>query len=262
MKGGPVLLYLALLGAELRWPLRRAREPKVRRQVRNLAVAALGGVAAGGLERPLATWLARRVAERRQGLVQQLPLPEWGRDVLAVVLMDYTLFAWHVLTHEVPWLWRFHRVHHADLDLDASTAVRFHFAELALSVPWRLAQVRLLGVSPRAFEAWQQLLMPSILFHHSNVRLPQGLERVLSWAVMTPRLHGIHHSVVREESSSNWSSGLTLWDWLHGTLRRDVPQESIDIGIPQPHRPEALSLTRVLALPWHEEEDTPRPPGP
>jgi sterol desaturase/sphingolipid hydroxylase (fatty acid hydroxylase superfamily) len=213
-------------------------------------VAALGGLVVGVLEQPLAARLARRVVRKRQGLVQRLPLPEWGRDALAGVLLDYTLYRWHVLTHEVPWLWRFHQVHHADLDLDASTAVRFHFAELALSVPYRLAQVRLLGVSPRALDLWQRLLLLSILFHHSNVRLPEGLERVLSTWVMTPRLHGIHHSVEPAERSSNWSSGLTLWDWLHGTLRRDVAQEDLDIGIPEPHRPEQLTVTRLLALPW------------
>ncbi|MFP2909526.1 sterol desaturase family protein [Pyxidicoccus sp. 3LFB2] len=249
-RAAPALLYLALLGSELRWPLRPARESKGRRQLRNFAVAALGGLTVGVLEQPLTSPLARRVLRRRQGLLQQLPLPAWGRDVLAVVLMDYTLYLWHVLTHEVPQLWRFHQVHHADLDLDASTALRFHFAELALSVPYRLAQVRLLGVSPRALDLWQQLLMLSILFHHSNVRLPERLERVLSTWVMTPRLHGIHHSKDPSESSSNWSSGLALWDWLHGTLRRDVPQEDLDIGIPEPHRPEQLTLPRLLTLPW------------
>jgi sterol desaturase/sphingolipid hydroxylase (fatty acid hydroxylase superfamily) len=254
MRLGPALLYLGLLAAELSWPLRRAREPKARRQARNLAVAALGGLAVGALEQPLATRLARRVARRRQGLTQQLPLPEWAKDALAVMLLDYTLYHWHRLTHEVPALWRFHQVHHADLDLDASTAVRFHFMELTLSVPWRLAQVRLLGVSPRALDVWQRLLMLSILFHHSNVRLPARLEHLLSAWVVTPRLHGIHHSVEHEHSTSNVSSGLTLWDRLHGTLRRDVPQDAIDIGIPRPHRPEALTLARVLALPWRQEE--------
>jgi sterol desaturase/sphingolipid hydroxylase (fatty acid hydroxylase superfamily) len=252
------LLYLALLGSELRWPLRPARESKGRRQLRNFAVAALGGLTVGVLQQPFTAPLARRVLRQRQGLLQQLPVPEWARDALAVVLMDYTLYLWHVLTHEVPHLWRFHRVHHADLDLDASTAVRFHVGELALSVPYRLAQVRLLGVSPRALDVWQRLLMLSILFHHANVRLPERLERVLSTWVMTPRLHGIHHSADPEESSSNWSSGLALWDWLHGTLRRDVAQEDLDLGIPEPHRPEQLTLPRLLALPWRP----PATPGP
>ena len=108
--------------------------------------------------------------------------------------MDYTLYVWHILTHRVPLLWRFHAVHHVDLDLDASTALRFHFGELAVSVPYRAAQIALLGVDAEALSYWQMFLSLSVLFHHSNVRLPREFESVLSWFVVTPRMHGIHHS--------------------------------------------------------------------
>jgi sterol desaturase/sphingolipid hydroxylase (fatty acid hydroxylase superfamily) len=124
-----------------------------------------------------------------------------------------------VLTHRVPLLWRFHLVHHVDLDLDASTALRFHFGELLFSVPWRAAQVIVIGVSPTSYLVWQGLVFFSILFHHSNVALPIKLERWVVRFVVTPRMHGIHHSVVRGETDANWSSGLALWDWLHGTFR-------------------------------------------
>jgi sterol desaturase/sphingolipid hydroxylase (fatty acid hydroxylase superfamily) len=169
------------------------------------------------------------------------------------VLLDYTLYLWHVLVHRAPWLWRFHVVHHIDLDLDATTALRFHFAELVLSVPWRAAQILLVGVSPLALSVWQTLLMLSVLFHHSNVRLAVGLERKINLLVVTPRMHGIHHSVVEEETNSNWSSGLTLWDRLHGTLRLDVPQDAIDIGVPAYREPREVGLGSMLALPFGEE---------
>src|SRR5215208_1822575 len=103
--------------------------------------------------------------------------------------MDYTLYLWHMLTHRVPALWRFHQVHHCDLDMDASTALRFHFAEMAISVPYRAAQVAVLGVAPRPLSIWQTFLFVSILFHHSNLRLPLWLERRLSWMIVTPRMH-------------------------------------------------------------------------
>ncbi|HZG54488.1 MAG TPA: sterol desaturase family protein, partial [Pyrinomonadaceae bacterium] len=149
--------------------------------------------------------------------------------------------------------WRFHLVHHADLDLDASTALRFHFGELLFSVAWRAAQVLALGVSPRSLSTWQSLLFVSILFHHSNARLPIGVERRLNLILVTPRMHGIHHSTVREERDANWSSGLTLWDRLHGTLRLNVPQAEIEIGVPAYRAPEELGLVALLKLPFGAE---------
>jgi len=245
-----------LVWLERRRPLRRAVEPKFRREARNLAVAAAGAAALRVTEKPLADALTSLVARRRWGLLKLVRLPAWLEVALAVVLLDYTLYLWHVLTHRVPFLWRFHVVHHVDLDLDASTALRFHFAELVLSVPWRAAQILLIGVSPPALSAWQTFLFLSIMFHHSNVRLPLEIERRLNAFVVTPRMHGIHHSTVKEETNSNWSSGLTVWDWLHGTLRLDVPQDAIDIGVPAYRDPSEVGLVSMLALPFGEERLT------
>jgi sterol desaturase/sphingolipid hydroxylase (fatty acid hydroxylase superfamily) len=238
---------------ERRRPLRRAAEPKPRREARNLAVAAAGAVALALTEKPAAEALTSLVERRRLGLLKVLRLPAWAEVALAVVLLDYTLYLWHVLTHRVPPLWRFHLVHHADLDLDASTALRFHFAELIASVPFRAAQILVIGVSPLAFSVWQTFLMLSILFHHSNVRLPVEVERGLNLLVVTPRMHGIHHSDAKAETDSNWSSGLTVWDWLHGTLRLDVPQSEITIGVPAYRDPRELGLAEILKLPFAEE---------
>jgi sterol desaturase/sphingolipid hydroxylase (fatty acid hydroxylase superfamily) len=242
-----------LLWWEYRRPLRRVVESKPGRVTRNLAVAAISALALQLVERPVITPLAAAVVRRRWGVLQRRNLPTWGEAVLAVVLLDYTLYLWHVLTHRAPWLWRFHVVHHLDLDLDASTALRFHCGELTLSVAWRAGQVLLLGVSPHALSIWQTALLLSILFHHSNARLPVATERWLSRFIVTPRLHGIHHSTVRAETDSNWSSGLTLWDWLHGTLRVDVPQDVITIGVPAYRDPKEVTLTAMLKLPFGKQ---------
>jgi sterol desaturase/sphingolipid hydroxylase (fatty acid hydroxylase superfamily) len=175
--------------------------------------------------------------------------------------MDYTLYLWHILIHRLPWLWRLHLPHHVDLDLDVSTALRFHFSELVVSAGWRAGQVTLIGVSPRAYSAWQNLLMLSILFHHSNVELPIELERWLSRIIVTPRLHGIHHSMVRDESDSNWSSGLTLWDWLHGTLKLNVPQQAITIGVPAYRQPEDVIFRKLIAMPFRNQPPIWQLPG-
>lgn len=241
---------------ERRRPLRRSVEPKLRREARNLAVAAVSAAALRVAEQPVVGPLSALVERRRWGLLKLWKLPVWLETALAVLLLDYTLYVWHVLTHKQPWLWRFHLVHHLDLDLDASTALRFHFAELMVSVPWRAAQVLLIGVSPLSLSVWQTFLFLSILFHHSNVRLPVEVERRLNSLVVTPRMHGIHHSLVKEETNSNWSSGLTLWDRLHGTLRQNVPQDAIIIGVPAYRDPDEVTLPKLLRMPFGEERPT------
>ena len=246
----------ALLWLERRRPLRREVEPKLRRTARNLAVAGIGAVALQLTERPVALELATLVEQHNVGLLKLLRLPVWLETVLAVALLDYTLYVWHVLTHKVPFLWRFHVAHHVDLDLDASTALRFHFGELALSVPWRAAQLIIIGVSPIAYSTWQTFVFLSIMFHHSNVELPISLERWLNRLIVTPRMHGIHHSIIQEETNSNWSSGLTIWDRLHGTLRLNVPQGEITIGIPAYRKPEDVELLKILPMPFGEQRST------
>jgi sterol desaturase/sphingolipid hydroxylase (fatty acid hydroxylase superfamily) len=223
-------VFAALLAAERRWPLRRRREPAGARASRNLAMAALSGVVSGAIERPVALRLAARAVRHRRGVVQRLPLPDEARTVVAVVLLDYTLYLWHVLTHRVPRLWCFHAIHHADRDLDVTTAVRFHVGEMVLSIPFRAAQVRVIGASPRAVTLWQTLLLSSMLFHHSNLRLSERADRWLSWIVVTPRLHGIHHAVDPRLRESNWSNVIALWDVLHGTRTTGVPQPEIGLA--------------------------------
>ena len=249
-------LFGALAWAERRRALREETDAKSTRAVRNLAIAGVTAVAVQLAERPLVAPVARRTARRRTGLTYWLQrrtgMSDAARDALAVLLLDYTLYAWHVLSHRVPLLYRFHQVHHSDLDLDATTALRFHFGEFVVGAPYRAAQVALIGASPRALTAWQRLTTLSVLFHHSNVRLPVEVERVVALVVTTPRLHGIHHSIVRDEQDSNWSSGLTVWDRLHGTYRGNVPQAAIEIGVADHRDPDDVTLPRVLAMPFAE----------
>lgn len=246
-----VLVYL-----ENRRPLRESVESKMIRNSRNLTVAGIAAVALQLAERPVVAPLTKLVERKNWGLLKLVRLPRWLETTLAVALLDYTLYIWHVLTHRTPFLWRFHVVHHVDLDLDASTALRFHFAEMVISVAWRAAQIIVIGVSPVSFAAWQAFLFPSILFHHSNVRLPIDLERKLQNLIVTPRMHGIHHSIVRQETDSNWSSGLTVWDFLHGTLKTDVPQNEIIIGVPAYREPDEVILAKILPMPFEKQRPT------
>jgi len=246
--GAGALVLLACL--ERRKPLRRAVEPKLRREARNLTVAGVSAIAVVLVERPIVMPLAALVERRNRGVLRHFRFPLWIEIGIALLLMDYTFYVWHVLMHRVPLLWRFHLAHHVDLDLDASTALRFHFTEILASIPWRAGQVALIGLTPLSFSIWQCIFLLSILFHHSNVEIPISWERWLNRLIVTPRMHGIHHSTVERETNSNWSSGLTLWDWLHGTLRLNVPQPEITIGVPAFQDPKSVTLPRVLAMPF------------
>jgi sterol desaturase/sphingolipid hydroxylase (fatty acid hydroxylase superfamily) len=204
-------------------------------------------------EMPTALGLTRWVEKNRCGLLKWLRLPAWLEVPLAVLALDYTLYLWHMLTHLNPLLWRFHQPHHVDLDMDASTALRFHFGEIGLSVGWRAAQIAVIGVSPLAFSIWQTGLFVCIFFHHSNVRLDPAAERRLGQWLITPRMHEIHHSNVKDEADSNWSSGLSIWDRVHGTLRLDIPREQITIGVPAYSQAQDVTLEKTLEMPFVEQ---------
>lgn len=248
--GGTFVLLLLL---ELRRPLRRNVEPKVHHAARNFVLAAISAVTVQLAEMPVALLFSCWIEEHGFGLVKWLPMPGWLEVALAVILLDYTLYLWHIAMHKVPVLWRCHLPHHVDLDMDVSTALRFHFAELLVSVPWRVGQILLIGVSPLALSIWQTATLVEVMFHHSNVELPLWLERWLSYLIVTPRMHGIHHSIVPEEQNANWSSGLSLWDRLHRTLRLNVPHDAVTIGVPAFRDPNEVTLPRVLLLPFTEQ---------
>lgn len=228
--------FAALFLLEKKRPLRKSVESPEINALRNLAIATGAGLAINLLEKPVTDKLTKYVENERFGILKIFRLPKFIETALAVVLLDYSLYFWHVLTHKLPILWRFHKLHHADLDLTASTAFRFHFGEITLSIAFRAGQILLIGVSPKALDIWQSLLLLSVLFHHSNIRLPIEFEEKLEKFIVTPRLHGIHHSVKQDEMDSNWSSGLSIWDVLHGTFRNDVKQEDITIGTELPRK--------------------------
>ena len=256
--------FAVLTIAERKRPLRREVEPKLPRLARNVTLGALALATAELLQTPLIIPAARWTARRRSGILNVVPIPRTLHIALTVLLLDYTLWWWHWLTHHWPPLWRFHLVHHVDRDLDASTALRFHFGEHFFSFFYRAAQIVVIGATPFAVWLWQLLLFASILFHHSNARLPIDLERRLVRFIVTPRMHGIHHSNIEVNTNSNWSSLLSCWDVLHRTLRLDVPQEEIVIGVPAYAEAGDVTLPKLLIMPFGQQRDDWRlsPPDP
>ena len=244
-----------LLVAESRRPLRKTASNKLRRVKTNVAVAAVTSVAINLLFIPVVSAAARFAERRRIGLLNRVPLPRPLRFVAALALFDYTFYWWHRWMHESKFLWRFHAPHHTDLELDVSTAARFHIGEYVLSTPYRAAQILLIGASPAMAAVFETIIMIAAEFHHSNARLPLETERRLNWLIVTPRMHGIHHSIIESESRSNFATVLKVWDALHGTLKLNVPQDEIEIGLPSYRDESELRFANLLALPFDQQRD-------
>ncbi len=196
--------------------------------VRALSLVAplVAGVAAAGLAASLGL-----------GLFHQLALPAWAEIGLAMVLFDLAIWFQHLVTHKVPLLWRLHRVHHADRDLDASSALRFHPAEIVLSAVYKLGVILLLGPAALAVVLFEIVLNASAMFNHANLALPAWLDRVLRSLVVTPDMHRIHHSIHRHEHDTNYGFCLSVWDRLFGTYTKAPQggQTGMTIGIAE-HR--------------------------
>jgi sterol desaturase/sphingolipid hydroxylase (fatty acid hydroxylase superfamily) len=183
-----------------------------------------------------------------------LALPAWAGVALAIVALDLAIYLQHVLFHAVPALWRLHRVHHADLEIDVTTGARFHPVEILLSMGIKLGVVAALGAPAAAVLMFEVLLNATSMFNHSNVRMASRLDRALRWAVVTPDMHRVHHSVVARETNSNFGFNLPWWDRLFGTYR-DQPaagHEAMTIGIEQFRDPAEQRLDRMLTQPFRD----------
>jgi sterol desaturase/sphingolipid hydroxylase (fatty acid hydroxylase superfamily) len=224
--------FLALLVLEALRPLRRRKRPQLPRLLLNLPLSLLTFAAGSLVVRPAGLGLAIWAGDHSFGLLPFLPLPFWARFIMGFLLMDLTFYYWHRLNHTRRLLWRFHAVHHVDPDMDVSTSFRFHFVEILYSTCFRIPQVVLLGIEPLTYVAYESVFQLATMFHHSNLKLPLVWERRLNRLFVTPRMHGVHHSVVGSETNSNYSIIFSLWDRLNRSLRLNVKQSELIIGVP------------------------------
>jgi sterol desaturase/sphingolipid hydroxylase (fatty acid hydroxylase superfamily) len=246
---------VVLLLAELAFPLRTQRCPWLRELALNAAFSVMAFGVSAFLVRP-AVVSAMGWSERSDlGLVYLVKLPPAVRGLLVFLWLDLTFYYWHRINHQWPVLWRFHNVHHSDPNLGVSTSFRFHFVEVALSTLFRVLQVTAIGASLPAYALYEAAFQLNTLFHHSNLRLAIGVERWLNRFLVTPRMHGIHHSQVQDETSSNYSVVLPWWDRLHRTLRLNVPQSRIVIGVPGYAEPGDNRFWPLLAMPFRKQRD-------
>jgi sterol desaturase/sphingolipid hydroxylase (fatty acid hydroxylase superfamily) len=256
-----VFLVMALF--ELAAPKRRLIAPKGRRWLTNLGISVTGTVLIrlmAMLAVPLAAIAAASYAETHGiGLLNQLDWPEWLKITVALLVLDLAIWAQHLASHKIPLFWRLHRVHHADRDIDVTTAVRFHPIEIGLSMLWKIAVVMAIGAAPLAVFLFEVILNACAMFNHANIALPAWLDRPLRLLIVTPDMHRVHHSVLWREHDSNYGFNLSVWDRLFRTYTAEPEggHQGMTIGL-TPYQSEAPTrFGWSLLLPFAQRTSEP-----
>jgi sterol desaturase/sphingolipid hydroxylase (fatty acid hydroxylase superfamily) len=250
--------FAAVLAVIAFWEVLAPRRSRTlsrrRRWPANLGIVLLNTIIVRVLFPTAAVGMALSAQTHGWGLLNRYDVPAWAAVAAGIVLLDLAIYLQHVMFHAVPALWRLHRMHHADLDIDVTTGARFHPVEIALSLLIKFAAIAALGVPPAAVLLFEVLLNATSMFNHANVRIAPALEPALRWLVVTPDMHRVHHSVERDETNSNFGFNLPLWDRLFGTYRAQprAGHESMTIGVPDfRDSAECSTLGGMLAIPFH-----------
>jgi sterol desaturase/sphingolipid hydroxylase (fatty acid hydroxylase superfamily) len=239
------------VGRRLRWP-------------GNLGVVVVDTLIVRALFPTAAVGVALLGEARGWGLLNWLAVPSWAATLAGLLVLDLAIYLQHVLFHHVPMLWRLHRMHHADLDIDVTTGVRFHPIEIVLSLLIKLGVVAGLGAPALAVLLFEVLLNATSMFNHSNVRMAPAIDRIVRWLVVTPDMHRVHHSIIRGETDSNFGFNFPWWDRLFRTYRPQPAQghQGMTIGITAFRDPAELRLDRMLAQPFRKDEGSTTAPRP
>ncbi len=248
-------VFLVLWVLEPRFALRQPKQSRMGRLMVNAVLSALAVGTGAAVIVPLILQLMAWGAKNGFGLLHLFNLWAPLEVIMGFLLMDLSFYYWHRVNHTFPLFWRFHNVHHVDPDLDVSTSFRFHFGEVFYSSAFRSLQILLFGISPLNYVVYELGFQCATVFHHSNLRLPIRVERWLNMIIVTPRMHGIHHSAVREETDSNFSVVFRWWDWVHGTLRINIRQAEVVIGVPAYLQPEDNRILSLLVLPFRKQRE-------
>lgn len=261
-------IFLLMALVELALPKRTLMVSKGRRWLTNVGISVVASVLLrlmAALAVPVAAVAAAFYAQENGiGLLNNVAWPEWVKIVLALVALDLAIWAQHLASHKIPILWRLHKVHHADRDIDVTTAVRFHPVEIALSMLWKIVVVVPLGASPLAVFLFEVILNGCAMFNHANIDLPGWLDRVIRIFVVTPDMHRVHHSVQRREHNSNYGFNLSVWDRLFRTYtaQPEGGHQGMTIGLTPYQSEEPTRFGWSLWLPFRDDAPKlgPRPP--
>ncbi|MEX2577737.1 MAG: sterol desaturase family protein [Verrucomicrobiales bacterium] len=258
-----ILFFAGILVLMTIWeivsPRRRREIPRLLRWSNNLGIVVIDTLLVRLAFPTVVAAFAVVAAERGWGLFNVVEVPFWLAFVLSFLVFDLVIYLQHVMFHAVPALWRLHRMHHADLEIDVTTGLRFHPLEILLSMVVKFAVVAVLGPPAVAVIVFEIALNGTSMFNHGNVKMPRPLDRLLRWIVVTPDMHRVHHSILKEETNSNFGFNLPWWDRGLGTYR-DQPaagHEGMTIGIEQFRNRRELWLDRMLWQPWRRDAGTP-----
>lgn len=245
--------YVFLFFLEKKWPLRKASHPLLPRLVVNFTFTVLVFIIVSFLIGPLTKNTMLYSNNNGIGLLPLLPFNPWILSIIGFLMMDLSFYYWHRINHSLPLLWRFHNVHHVDPDLDVSTSMRFHVVEILYSSAFRLVQLGLIGVNPFTFFCYELVFQANTFLQHSNLKLPLCFEKKINKILVTPRMHGIHHSNYFDETNSNYGSVFSFWDKLHKTLKLNVAQKDIIIGVPGYSNSQDNRLSQLLLIPFKSQ---------
>ncbi len=238
-----------LVSLESWWPQFQVRRGRLQHDLTNLGFGLGNAMIILLLFSGVMAIVAAQTTASHFGLLNLWPGPAWLRWCGAVVLFDLWMYLWHRANHRIHFLWRFHRMHHTDSTLDASSALRFHPGEIILSSLLRLLVLPLLGMTLAELLLYETLLQPVILLHHSNIRFPEPLDRVLRAVIVTPHMHWLHHSDRVQEHNSNYASIFSWWDRIGRSFRHRKDIEAIDYGLPQFQGPQWQSAVGMIQTP-------------
>lgn len=250
-------LFILFAVIEAKVPRRPRTQPRNRRWVTNWGIVILDTITLRllALVLPLlAVGAAIDAQANGWGLMQALDVPLWLAVVAAVLIFDFAIWAQHLITHKIPILWRIHRVHHADRDMDVTTAIRFHPVEIALSMLLKIGLVYLLGPPAIGIVLFEIILNGTAMFNHANIRLPLWLDAIVRQVLVTPDMHRVHHSVHRYEHDSNYGFSLSIWDRMFGTYiaQPDAGHDDMTVGLEwQDDQPSKLGWS--LGLPFRRK---------
>ena len=242
-----LLLFLIL---EHLTPYRKSSVSKLGRLINNLALTLFNSILIYILFSSAIITTAIYAQNQRIGVLNLIEVPSWMKILATVAFMDFILYVWHLLNHEMPFLWRFHRVHHSDLNMDVSTATRFHIGELVISAVIKISLIFFLGASSLGVVIFESTLVFCAQFHHSSLRITKGFESIFWILFVPPSMHRIHHSVKIRERNANYGTIFSLWDRILGTLISDVDQDGIKIGVGAYPKPQKLNFHHLLAMPF------------
>lgn len=248
-------IFSLMIGWEYYSPRRQQKTSRLKRWPINIGLAVTNMILMRLTVGSIAYFSAINASEQNWGLLNQVSLPEGLVFIITLLFLDFAIYCQHILSHKWSLLWRLHQIHHTDIEIDATTAVRFHPLEIMVSMFYKVICIYLIGADPIAVIAFEIILNGSATFNHSNINLPLKIDRALRWILITPDVHRIHHSIVQTEMDSNYGFSISLWDRVFKTYVAEPKktQTSMEIGLPHLRKQEDLSFITLLIMPFKKK---------